>query len=49
MRILIVASLLTASCAAEPVQPKGVAEGTYAGAGRNALCIAGSGESQRAD
>ncbi len=48
MRILILAALLTASCAADPVPPDGAAEGTYAGSGRNALCIAGSGAGQRA-
>ena len=49
MRLLLLSALTLTACSNEPAaRPSDVLAGTYIGAGRNALCIAGEGGVQRA-
>lgn len=48
MRFPIIAALLAAACSQEKLTATGAPAGVFIGAGRNALCIAGEGNAQRA-
>ncbi len=48
MRLLLLCALALAACSKEPPGPPGAPTGTFVGAGRNALCIAGPAGAQRA-